>query len=328
MNNSRRKKGLCNFWNFVRGWRLGLLVIALSLMETRAILFYSTDDPAFNTTSPTGALSGSGWELQGQWGSFLGTPIAPSYFITSSHVGGAVGQFFTLNGVNYEATASFDDSESDLRIWKISGTFPSHASLYTGTDEVGESVVLFGRGASRQGEGGAVFGDSLGGTEQKGWLWGTDKRQRWGENVIESVVNGGSGLGELLEAQFDAGGGVNEAHLSTGDSGGGVFVNDGGVWKLAGVNFGVDGKYNTTDTGDGFNAAIYDEGGLYQQVSGGWAYVNDQPFDLPGSLYMTRISSRDDWILAVVPEPAEYGVCFAILLLGGACYLRQRRTLA
>ena len=53
-----------------------------------------------NKSAPTGTFSGSGWQWQGNWGAFTGTPIGRSYFITASHVGGAVGQSLLLNGVS------------------------------------------------------------------------------------------------------------------------------------------------------------------------------------------------------------------------------------
>lgn len=49
-------------------------------------------------TSPGGAPAGSGWQYEGKWGSFLGTPISPNLFITAGHVGGSIGQSFTYNG--------------------------------------------------------------------------------------------------------------------------------------------------------------------------------------------------------------------------------------
>src|SRR4030095_5029895 len=60
----------------------------------RAVLFDATGDPTFNTTAPTGALASSGWELQGQWSIFLGTPIASNFFITAAHFGGTPGELF------------------------------------------------------------------------------------------------------------------------------------------------------------------------------------------------------------------------------------------
>src|SRR5438552_3750751 len=46
------------------------------LEPAQAVILLSTDDPNYNTTEPTGRLAGSGWQYEGFWGSFLGTPIA------------------------------------------------------------------------------------------------------------------------------------------------------------------------------------------------------------------------------------------------------------
>src|SRR5207237_8860625 len=66
------------------------------------------------------------------------TPIAPKYFITAEHVGGGVGAPFVFRGVTYTTTAAYDDASSDLRIWRICGTFPDYAQIYTNGDERSE----------------------------------------------------------------------------------------------------------------------------------------------------------------------------------------------
>lgn len=278
---------------------------------SEAVIFYATDDAAFNTTAPGGGLAGSGWELEGKWLGFLGTPIAPSYFITAKHLGGSVGDSFSLGDVTYITTAKFDDPDSDLRIWRVCGAFSAFAVLYTSRDEVGNNLVVFGRGTQR---GAAVNGPALLGQELKGWQWATyDGLKRWGENKVDSVVNGNgnplfggavSGVGEVLKATFDASGGPNEAHLSNGDSGGGVFIKDGPNWKLAGINYGVDGPYNFTSSGAGFDASLFDQGGLYHGGEGKWALTPDLPINQPGAFYATRISSHVDWINSVISQPA------------------------
>src|SRR4051812_10426450 len=96
-----------------------------------SILFYSTGDPTHNTTAPTGSLTNSGWQYQGTWGPYLGTPVAPKYFITASHVGGAVGDRFQFRGLEYTTTSMFDDPSSDLRLWSICGRLTGATKLKT-----------------------------------------------------------------------------------------------------------------------------------------------------------------------------------------------------
>src|SRR5439155_5708181 len=82
-------------------------------------------------------------------GGFLGTGIAPKYFITAHHVGGSVGQTFDFRGVLYTTVGVTNDPASDLSLWRICGTFPDHAQIYTNTNEVGQSCIVIGRGTQR-----------------------------------------------------------------------------------------------------------------------------------------------------------------------------------
>lgn len=295
-------------------WTRTFLAVAILLPSAdpaRAVILYGSGDPSRNTTPPTGGLTNSGWQHQGAWGAFLGTPISPKHFITAGHVGGSVGDPFVFWGANYVTTAMADDPATDLRLWRICGVFPDYAPLYDGAGEVGSPFVVFGRGTQR---GDPVIVTELSGPVTKGWLWGPgDGTQRWGTNVVNAILDGEviepllGPVGDLLQATFDAGGGADEAHLSVGDSGGGVFIRDGGVWKLAGINFAVESLFNTGSSGPGFFAAITDKGGLYSGGEGNWQQTPNLPADVPTALYMTRIASNLPWIQGVLngPAPAE-----------------------
>jgi hypothetical protein len=264
-----------------------------------AVLFFATEDPAHNTTAPAGELAASGWQFQGYWGDFLGTPIAANLFLTAKHIGGLPGHRFTFRGVEYVALDSFECPDADLTIWRVCGTFPEFAPLYTSADEAGRNLVVFGRGSQR---GEAVL--SSPGNVLKGWRWGTpDGVLRWGENVVSGTLTQ-PGSGNLLRARFDADGRPHEAHLSVGDSGGAVFIHDGTAWRLAGINHAVDGPYNTSPSGAGFQAAVFDEGGLYAGGEGSWLLVPDLPVDRPGSFYAVRVSSHLAWIQGIVDAHA------------------------
>lgn len=259
----------------------------------------------------------SGWQYEGQWSAYLGTPIAPNYFITAKHVNGSVGGTFTYNGQPYTTVASFASPDSDLRIWQVSGTFPSYAPLYTASGEVGQTMTVFGRGTQR---GSPVV---VGG-ETKGWYWGpSDGVQSWGSNKVTSI-QANLTYGSLLHFDFDTTGDWYESALSVGDSGGGVFLKDGGTWKLAGINLGVDGPFSLTGVnGSGFNAAIYDLGGLYYGGDDNWTLVPDEVDPIPTGSDATRISSNLTWIQSVigplpmttVPEPAT---AMLLLIAAGA----------
>ena len=291
---------------------LGLLLLGGVNSSLRAVIFYGTADPNHNTTSPTGALTNSGWHLQGQWGSFLGTPISPNHFIAATHVGGSIGDVFTLNGVQHTTIARHVDGGSDLTIWEVTPPFRNWAQLYTASNEVRKRIVIFGRGTQRG------IPVQVGGPltpVTRGWLWGHyDTVKRWGENTIEDVldtdgnphsvlISGAVATGPLLRATFDANGGANEAALSVGDSSGAVFIQDSSGWTLAGINYAVDGPYNTSPTGAGFFAAIFDEGGLYKGGENKWALTPDLPSNQAGAFYMTRVSARVPWIRTIIGDP-------------------------
>lgn len=268
--------------------------------------------PTRNTSAPTGALEDSGWQFQGRWGNFLGTPITPRHFITAAHVGGSIGGTFTYQGQPYHTTARWTDPDTDLRIWEIDGQFPSFAPLYTANDELGKDLIVFGRGTQRGAEvlvSGAV----------KGWLWGTDDHvQSWGQNTVSDVD------GTTLAFTFDASGGPNEGQLSGGDSGGAVFINDAGTWKLAGINFAVTGRYRLTETSSPFNAALLDQGGLWVETDPNvFQFLPNIPKDLPGASFASRISTRMDWIQSVIPEPSV-GLLLAVGC--GLAAVRRNRT--
>lgn len=313
--------------------RLVLLTLGLAAQTSSAVILFGSGDPGYNTTPPTGALADSGWQYEGQWGGFLGTPIAPQYFIAAHHVGGSIGQTFTYQGVGYVTTAYWDDTNSDLRIWKISGTFPSYAPLYTASDEVGKLMVDIGRGTQR---GDAVFqtgtatvyttnevdlkmlgiskkdaqaefpdatfkgqtmtvvtADLVTNIVLKGWKAGPgDGVTRWGQNTVYAA-------GNCLVAAFTGTNGPNEGYLSGGDSSGAVFIQDStGTWKLAGINYGIDGPFATDANSPAFYGAIFDENNLYV----GGVLMPDDGVTRNAYYYATRISPRVAWIQGIISQ--------------------------
>ena len=288
-----------------------LVFTALLPAAAHAVIVYGPQTR--NTTVPTGSFPNSGWQYEGNWGSFLGTPIAPHAFITAKHVEGSVGNTFSYLSTNYTTTSFSDNPGTDLRVWQVSGTFPSYAPLYTASNETNKELVVFGRGTQR----GTVF--NVGGQAQ-GWLWGPiDGVQSWGTNTVDGIATDPS-LGQFLQYDFAANpgvAGVNEGILSDHDSGGGVFINDAGTWKLAGINYGTDGPYkfdpNATTS---FHASLYDQSGLYvENASHQWVAAPNSP----GASYSSRISSNATWISTAVPEPAS------MMFVGAAGFMLGRR---
>ena len=270
----------------LRNWFPVVALLALCSFS-RAVILYSTGDPSANTTAPTGLLANSGWQYEGQFGWFLGTAISPHHFITVKHIGIA-SNVFVYQGANYTIVRWSDDPMSDLRIFEVAETLPSYAPLYSRTDENGRSVMLIGRGTQR---GDPVYSNGI----LRGWLWGPgDGVQRWGENQVRST------RGNLLYMTFDQTGGSNEAHLSSGDSGGATFINDAGVWKLAGINYAVDNGVSATPNGAVFDAALFDTRWFYDAY--GQLITGSGP--MPNGCYAIRMSDRMQWIQSILSGAA------------------------
>ncbi len=291
-----------------------LCLLAMWLFTTRseAILFEATSNTSFNTSAPTGALTNSGWQYEGLWQNFLATPIAPTFFLSAIHVGGSTSDVFQLNGVSYHPVTNWDCPNSDLRVWQVAETFPSYAPLFTGTNEVNQTFVVFGRGTQR--------GDAVNvGGQLKGWKWGTgDGSVRWGQNITSQIFTD-PGLGQFLVAFFDRSGISNECTLSSGDSSGGVFIQNGSMWELAGVNYSATGLYSldgTTNTQ--FNAALVDQGGLYaSDGAGGWTFITNQIADIPGYFFASRVSAHAAWINSVINFQPGPDLCITNIAFAG-----------
>lgn len=279
---------------------VGCLLAGISL-PAGAVIFLETADPLHNTTTPG---DNSGWQYEGSVAGFLGVPIAPHFYITAKHIGGSVGQVFDFHGDSY-VTIAFHDSPpttasdtTDLRIWEVehSKPFPTYAPLSSGAADLEATATILGVGAQR--------GDAVSvAAELKGWKWGdANYRQRWGRNIVTGIVDGGADLGELLYCDFDSPGIPDECHLSVGDSGGGLFVLEAGLWRLAGINYAVDGPFRADSMGDGFMAALFDAGGLEYANGPNWVGVPDGVENVPSSFYCSRIAASLAWILSVTGQ--------------------------
>ena len=256
-------------------------LLLLTGNDSFAVLFRDTGDPTYNTNAPTGALTNSGWQYEGQWQSiFLGTPIAPHYFLAAQHIGGSVGNVFSIGGTNY-GTASYADSpDSDLRIWQVMNTFPAYAPLYTNMNCAGQLMVVIGRGTQR---GGPVIVNGA----TNGWYWGaSDYVQRWGENTVAASSN------PFLYALFSETGVTNTCDVSKGDSSGGVFIQQGGVWALAGIIYGVDVVDTTNCVVT--NAAMLDQRGTCYYPT------NYYPSPVPSGFTASSVPNDLYWINSVI----------------------------
>lgn len=307
------------------GFTSALLLLLLA-SEASAVILYSS--ATRNTSAPSAQDGLAAWNLEATWGSYLATPIDSTHFIAASHVGDASSSI-TFQGVTYQVNLASrtTDTGSDLSIYTLaSGSFPTYAPLYNASvdgSEAGKAITIIGRGTQR---GSAVYVNST----LKGWQWGTaDYVESWGKNTVDGFINFAAGTNSMLYFDFNSNGIANEGSLSVGDSSGGIFINVDGIWKLAGINYGVDSPFSLTGTDSGFNADIFDARGLYYKNDQGvWTLVpQNYPYAVPGASYASRISARLDWIStyatgAVVPEPATL-VLLITAVVAFACFARR-----
>lgn len=276
----------------------------------------------------------------GTFGDVLGIPIAPRYFVTAAHVGNP-GTFQFQNGTStstlYHPVSVAVDN--DLAVYRIATSDPSFtlfAPLYTVGGEAGRELITLGRGTAR----GSPFlaADS----SLRGWSWGPiDHATSWGRNNVTDTLwtpDHGDLLTFTFDRRLDGGGGLlnpDEAIYSSLDSGGPVFIRDpyDGVWKLAGINFAVDGRFSLTQGGPFTDAALFDARGLWVGDDGDATYLDPSKFTgpLPASSYATRIATRYGFLaqatgFTVVPEPSA--ACLLVLglsIVGAGWRLGSRR---
>lgn len=99
--------------------------------------------------------------------------------------------------------------------------------------EVTGTLVGWGRGSSENGSG-FVEGDD------QTWTWANTYSKRWGTNRIDSSTT----ISDIddydysytgLSIDLDSDAGTDEAGLAVHDSGSGIFVENDGIWRLAGI---------------------------------------------------------------------------------------------
>jgi hypothetical protein len=267
----QRRLGLC---------RLVAVAFALGMGAHGARAIIVIDGDGRRLTPPTStALVGSGWQYEGEWGAFLGTAIAPHFFVTAKHVGGTVGEVFRFRNRDYTTVDRFASPTTDLTVWRVEETFTDFVPLCRaapdGSGEIGRSVVVCGRGTAR-GSAVRVKGRIA------GWYWGPeDHAWSWGADTVVGTADPGAPVtgrdtgrgnasamrcGRKLLFTFDARDGAeNTCMVSGGDSGGGVFARSPGGhgWELVGVVWGFQDDYHLTRNAPDLSAAICDSRGLW-----------------------------------------------------------------
>jgi hypothetical protein len=310
----------------------GAVGLACGLGATPAAAVIILGSAAGNTEAPTDPGLATRWGQVGNFSDFLGTPIASQFFLTAKHLGNLTGQAITFpDATSYTTTAAFFDPASDLVLYQISGAFPTDkiVPMYSGSFATNQGMTIFGRGRLRTDT--QVIGQRFpNGTEAKGWTWGAFTSNRsWGTNTLDGLANGGA-AGTQLAWDFDVGGSANEGILATNDSGGPVFMQEGGVWKLAGINYAVGPKdVRETQSGPTLEAAVYDYGGLYVDVSGTWTLQSAAGGDKPAISYSSSVPANATWVqnVVTVPEPATIALLGTAGLASWGSLRRRQRLL-
>jgi len=302
---------------------LCIAILLAGVNFARGVIIYGPGDSGQgrNLSAPTGSLTGAGWQDEGLFVTssgapwiFAGTAISPDFFVTAEHTGPLIGNVFTsTDGSTHVITQLYyDPSGSQLELCRVSTPFTNWAPLYTGSDPTGLPLITYGGGTAR----GSTITTGI---TTNGWSWGApDGKLSWGVGAVEGVGSldaYNTGLAWSFNPLLY---GNNAAALSDKDSGGGTFVLDSGVWKLAGVNYGIGPYYSTSSSGSSpFFAAIYDPAGLYESNDNvTWVPATDQS----GSA-ATLVSPSLSWIGTTVPEPS----CLTVCILGAAGMLARRR---
>ena len=312
---------------------LGAAIVVAGILaaspEAFGVIEYTATGPVVsrNTTAPTDSSLLALWNNEVEVGAYLGTPIDSTHFIAAQHIG-AYSTYSKFNGTTwstYNIVGYADDPGTDLRIYQIApGETLTPAPLYTGAagSEIGKTMTVFGRGTQP----GTAYGSV-------GWLWGSsDSAMSWGQNVVSGVYTSGVGpfvgfaFGSTVGNGSNVGNGITSAAgLSDGDSSGPVFVQNDGLWELAGINYGVD-SWSTTAGGAQFNANLFDTRGLY---TNGSTTPTTGTYAVPGNSYASEIAPAMTWNDGVssVPEPGTLALCGAGLSMFVVWGWRRRRPL-
>ncbi len=212
-------------------------------MKTRLIsllfLLMAGSSPAIitanNTVAETDpfATNGFTWDYVFNHPDGSCVAVAPNWILTASHVADYGGSgTLIINGTNYFKKEIIYHGTADIALIRYDKTFPGYYGMHSGSSLLNSSAILVGYGFT-----GTV-------TKIIGQYYFTDSgsgrgTKRWGSNKISSIEAWAYSIPPAFSnsgfvMKFDAAG--TEAGVGIYDSGGGTFVQEAGVWKLAGIN--------------------------------------------------------------------------------------------
>lgn len=261
-----------------------------------------------------------------------GVLVAPDVVLTIDHITTGPTNDFTYNGTTYKSDSVLAIGGTHLMLLHLSGsTGQAGVQLYSDNGTAADAtapVTVVGYGGPK----GTAFTGNSSPATQTGWNWTTGNGvASWGQVTNDNIYSDGSAT--YLGFAFTPT--VGSAVYTGGDSGGGMFINDGGVMKLAGIAWSVDG-YFSVGSGDPNRApdvvaAIYDvpDSKIYTTDGhGNFILAADSQTGAPQHSYASRVSDSftvleaDIEGLTSVPEPAS----LSLLAVGGLLMLRRRRA--
>lgn len=206
-----------------------LIVLLMSCLPGQAII---TTNNTMAGTDPSG-INGFNWDYVVNFNDSSSVAVDPYWLLTAAHVADDFGNTsVTVNGQTYNQIGEIYNPTADLALIQLDKALPGYYSLYAGPYPTQTNRRLTGLMVG-YGVTGAVV-------DQYNYTFGSTGKgvERWGYNKIDGALTytGATGKNNSgFRMYFNTADTPLEAGAGTGDSGSGVFVNDGGVWKLAGI---------------------------------------------------------------------------------------------